>query len=849
MDMKQVQLLGTVLAAGMLLVTAVGSARGQARSRESFNDGWRFARFGTMPGGSNRPEPDGMERVAFDDAAWRELNLPHDWGIEGPFDQKLAGRTGKLPWAGIGWYRKTFSVPTADRGKRIFLDIDGAMSDSTVWVNGVKAGGWPYGYNSYRVELTDHVKAGAKNVVAIRLDNKPVSSRWYPGGGIYRNTWLVKTGPVHVGHWGVYVTTPKVTAGRATVAVAVTIDNQSASEADVTLNHEIRFLGKGGRGKPQLAVSGPGGKLTVEAGGSGVVKATLPVSGPALWDLETPNLYEVLTTVKQGDKVVDTYRTEFGIRSIAYHATKGFLLNGKPVRFNGVCNHHDLGPLGGAVNVRAIARQIELLQEMGCNAIRTSHNMPAPELLTLCDRMGMVVQDEAFDCWKTGKTTNDYSRFYKEWHERDLVNFIHRDRNHPCVVMWSTGNEVREQGKKADHRISQRLTDIFHREDPTRPVSVGCNNVRAGFNGFQKTMDVFGYNYKGPNGGYRKFHNANPRIPLYGSETASCVSSRGEYFFPVSFNKAMGQGGRFHVSSYDLYAPPWAYRPDVEFVEQDKCPYVLGEFVWTGFDYLGEPTPYNLDKTNLLNFTNPKDRARMKAQMAKMGKLAIPSRSSYFGILDLCGFKKDRFYIYQARWRPDLPMVHILPHWNWPERKGEVTPVHVYTSGDEVELFLNGKSLGRKKKGRFEYRLRWDDVVYAPGQLRAVAYKKGKPWAKATMKTTGAVAGLQLTADRATITADGQDLSFVTAKVVDKDGLTVPRSHNSVQFSISGPGEIVATGNGDQTSHESFQATHRKVFNGLALVIVRAKPGQSGKITLTAKSDGLKSGSVTITAK
>ncbi|HKL20549.1 MAG TPA: DUF4982 domain-containing protein, partial [Tichowtungia sp.] len=386
---------------------------------------------------------------------------------------------------------------------------------------------------------------------------------------------------------------------------------------------------------------------------------------------------------------------------------------------------------------------------MGCNAIRTAHNPPAPELLDLCDRMGVLVQVEAFDCWAAGKTENDYNRFFKEWHEKDLRAMIKRDRNHPCVIMWSIGNEVREQRKPEGPALAKHLADIARDEDPTRPVTVGCNSTDAGFNGFEKAVDVFGYNYKAKNEGkvYRRFLKEHPGVPLYGSETASCVSSRGEYFFPVSDDKSKGCGGYFQVSSYDLYAPRWAYKPDVEFEAQDRLAPLFGEFVWTGFDYIGEPTPYNKDETNLLNFHDPEQRKKAELELQKLDGMN-PARSSFFGIIDLCGFPKDRFYIYQAHWRPELPMAHILPHWNWPERAGEITPVHVYTSGDEAELFLNGKSLGRKKKGPYEYRLRWDDVVYQPGELKVIAYRNGKKWAEQTMKTTGNAEQVMLTADR-----------------------------------------------------------------------------------------------------
>jgi beta-galactosidase len=790
------------------------------RQMMDFNEGWRFARFGAMPDGSCIDEPAGLEVSDLDDSGWRQLDLPHDWGIEGPFREELENRTGKLPWAGIGWYRKRFTVPEKDAGKRIFIDFDGAMSETQVWLNGEYIGEWPYGYTSFRLDLSRHIRPGRENVIAVRLDNKPESSRWYPGGGIYRNVRLVKTHPVHVEHWGVFVTTPEVSEERATVRVQTEI---TGGDALTEMVHEI--IGTG--------VSGSGADCSMQ------------LDSPGLWSLESPNLYTLKTTVRHQGEVVDTIETIFGVRSIEYTA-EGFFLNGKKVRMNGVCQHHDLGPLGAAINTRALERQIEILQEMGCNAIRTAHNPPAPELLDLCDRMGILVQVEAFDCWKKSKARNDYARFFPKWHEKDLRAMVRRDRNHPSVVMWSTGNEVREMKIQADAPVSQMLTDIIKSEDTTRPVTFGCNAPQAGFNGFQKTADIFGYNYKPYL--YEGFRAQNPERPLYGSETASTVSSRGEYFFPVSEDKHMGQGGWFQVSSYDLTAPPWANRPDIEFAAQDRFPWVIGEFVWTGFDYLGEPTPYNKDITNLLNFSDPEERRRMEEELRKLDG-NIPSRSSYFGIVDLCGFKKDRFYMYQARWRPELRIAHILPHWNWPERIGEVTPVHVYTSGDEAELFLNGTSLGRRKRGPYEYRLRWDDVIYQPGELKVVAYRDGKLWTEQVQQTTGPAAVIRLEADRSMINADGADLSFVTVRVTDKDDLPVPRSHNRIKFTLDGPGEIIAVGNGDAASHEPFQATERKVFNGMALVIVRSIKGEPGTIRLTAASEGLRSTSIDLTTK
>ncbi len=880
---------------GKLLVAAPDSPR----ERLSFNADWRFTKgdpagVGTqlayaniktwlLPSGAaftadpaaqlKRPEGNLAADVAytqpgFNDSSWRSLTLPHDWGIEGPFSQKIPGETGKLPWAGIGWYRKHFTVPASSTGQQTFLEIDGAMAYAAVWCNGRFVGGWPYGYSSFQLDLTPYLKTGADNVVAIRLDNPEASSRWYPGGGIYRNVWLVKTAPVHVAHWGTYVTTPQITPASATVNLRATFANDSASPATVTVKTSI-FDGA------QLVAEAAPQSASITAGQSSVLSTQLTVPKPKLWDLATPQRYTAVTLVEQAGRVVDRYETPFGIRTIAFTADDGFHLNGRRVQLYGVCNHHDLGALGAAFNTRAAERQLEILKDMGVNALRTSHNPPAPELLDLCDRMGILVMDESFDCWKRGKKGGDYNKLWDDWHEQDLRAEYRRDRNHPSIILWSIGNEVIElRDKVAGPAIAASLTAIAHEEDSTRPTVLGSNASDASYNGVQKGVDVMGQNYQF--GGYGRFRRENPTIPLLGSETASCVSSRGEYFFetpeqfaalaaeaakqaaakgkaapkeipysPVSEDKGRGKSD-LQVSSYDLYAPGWGCPPDKEFIGQETSPHVAGEFVWTGFDYLGEPTPYNGDSTNMLNFHDAEGQADMARQLKELGKIQVPSRSSYFGIVDLAGFKKDRFYLYQAHWRPELPMAHILPHWNWPDRVGLVTPVHVYTSGDEAELFLNGVSQGRKKKEIHEYRLRWNDVVYQPGELKVVAYKNGQPWATEVVKTTGAASKLLLSADRNRIRATGTDLSFVTVTVADAAGLLVPRSKNLVTFSVTGPGEIVAVDNGDATSFEPFQASQRKAYNGLALVIIRAKPDVPGAIKLHAESAGLAPADVTL---
>jgi beta-galactosidase len=856
----------------LLLQLSLASAAPSVRERILFDNDWRFANGDPAgvtdeldytnlakwieTGGAQfstnapRPKPEGNPGAAvsytqpgFDDAAWRQLNLPHDWAIEGPVEQQYAGETAKLKYWGPVWYRKHFNLPASDSGREIFLDIDGAMSYSEVWLNGQFVGGWPYGFASFELDLTPFMKPGGENVLAVRLDSPPEGSRWYPGAGIYRNVWLVKTAPVHFGYAGTFVTTPKISASDATVKIVVNVANDTGAPAAVSLKNEIYELDASGR-KGRSVGAAVADDVNVGANGTTSSTSFLDVKHPRLWSMAKPQRYMVSTSITRGGKLLDRYETPFGIRTIEFTADNGFLLNGKRVPIQGVCLHADLGPLGTAVNLRGQERQLQLLQSMGCNAIRTSHNPPDPELLDLCDRMGFAVMAEAFDCWARAKRPGDYHLLFPAWHEKDLRSFIRHDRNHPSVILWSIGNEIYEQNSKDGWKIGKELADIVHEEDSTRPVTAALHTVGASTNGFQKVVDVFGYNYKPMF--YAAFKTNNPDLPLIGSETSSCVSSRGEYYFPVSENKKSGRAD-FQVTSYDLAAPDWAYRPDLEFKGQDENPFVGGEFVWTGFDYLGEPTPYSSDTTNHLLFTSPEVQSKWDKVQEAGGKIEVPSRSSYFGILDLCGFPKDRFYLYQSRWRPELAMAHIVPqNWNWPERVGEVTPVEVYTSGDAAELFLNGKSLGVRKRGPLEYRLWWTNVVYEPGTLKVVATRKGKKWATDVVKTTGPAAKLALKADRTRIRADGRDLSFVTLSVEDAAGRMVPDAMNRIRFSVKGPGEIVATGNGDAASHVSFQSKELDAFNGLCLAIVRANAGEPGKITLEAQAAGLAAGTVVI---
>ncbi|MFZ4399461.1 MAG: beta-galactosidase GalB [Bacteroidales bacterium] len=808
---------------------------------QSFDQSWCFQRFGLQADGSTVAEPQNLQNPEVNDTKWRKLDLPHDWAIEGPFRIELAGETGKLPYKGIGWYRKHFTLPTTDEGRQIFIDFDGAMANAQIWLNGHYVGSWPYAYSSFRIDLTPYLKFGKENVIAVRLDTEKWDSRWYPGAGIYRHVWMVKTNTVHVGHWGTFITTPQISDASASVKMDIVIENQGKANEKVTVESSIYELDLNNKPGVKVAAFQPS-TITIEAGKNNKITSTTTISTPKRWDINSPNRYLVVNNIIENGKIVDTYNSSFGIRSLEFTANNGFLLNGKRVEIQGTCNHHDLGALGAAINTSALRRQLSILKEMGCNSLRTSHNPPAPELLELADQMGFLVWDEAFDCWKTGKRKWDYNKLYDEWHEKDLKALIHRDRNHPSVFIWSIGNEVMDQ---QNIEMTKHLADIVRSEDMSRPVSNGYNDPdRSREVGAVVGIDIMGVNYFFDQ---QPKWDADPRYankPTIGSETSSCVSSRGEYFFGKDYQN-------WQISSYDYAKPDWGCSPDNQFRTNARYPNLLGEYVWTGFDYLGEPTPYTSDETNLLNFRNdPGKKTELEKKLQEMRKNNPPSRSSYFGIVDLAGFPKDRFYLYQSHWRPDFPMAHILPHWNWSERLDSIVPVHVYTSGDEAELFLNGKSMGRKKKiAGQDFRLIWDNIVYQAGELKVIVYKNGIQWATDVVKTTGAASKLSLTADRNSIIADGSDLAYITVKVQDINELTVPRFHPLIKFSIEGDGEIVATDNGDATSFIPFKSKERQAYNGLALVIVKAKKGSKGSFKVNAVSEGLVSGDVNIKVK
>jgi len=730
--------------------------------------------------------------------------------IEGPFESTCPGGSGAgYINAGIGWYRKTFKLPENIKGKQVFIEFDGVYMNSDVWINGVHLGNRPYGYSSFQYELTPHLKFGdEKNILAVRVNVQQPCSRWYSGAGIYRNVRLTIVNPVHIAHWGTYVTTPEVTESEATIRVETKIRNQSTSAQQVTL--ETVIVDESGN-----KVANTTSLQKVEADSSSIFEQFIKLPEPKLWSLENPILYRVKSKIFVNGRIVDASDTLFGIRTFEFTTDKGFFLNGKHVNIKGVCLHHDLGCLGAAVNKRAIERQLEIMKSMGCNAIRTSHNPPAPDLLDLCDRMGFLVMDEAFDEWKRSKTMYGYGRFFDEWSERDLTDMIHRDRNHPSIIMWSIGNEIPEQDNANAYEMSKRLVDICHREDLTRPVTSGCNTPEAAVkSGFSKSLDVLGINYSMP-----FYQVLKGKAKLVASETASALSTRGEYNLvqdghTLKIEKELNN----QCTSYDIAAPNWGKTAESTLKAVKSAPWVAGEFVWTGFDYIGEPTPFGW-----------------------------PSVSSYFGIVDLCGFPKDRYYLYQSQWT-DKPMVHILPHWNWEGFKGLEIPVWCYSNCESVELFLNEKTLGEKKFSDTEdLHLVWN-VPYAPGTLKAVAKNNGETVCTDEVQTAGAPATIRLAPDRTEIGVDGKDLSYIKVEIVDDEGHVCPNADNLVKFKIKGEGIIIGVGNGNPVSHEYFKASERKAFHGLALVVIQSTD-KAGKIEIIASSNGLYEAGIVIKTK
>lgn len=814
----------------------------QVRTEQLLEKGWKFT----------RQDEKIFCNSDLDDRKWQSVTVPHDWAIYGPFsinnDKQLtaiaqdgqkeamehAGRTGGLPFVGAGWYRLDFEVPQYAKGKKCVLLFDGAMSHATVYVNGEKAGNWVYGYNAFEVDVTPYLKENSKNVLAVRLENEAESSRWYPGAGLYRNVRLVVTEDAHVPVWGTHLTTPVVNREFAKVNLLTELEIPAGKQiSDYRIVTEL----KDAKGNVVASNEAKGSEY-VEIGKQ--FEQDFVVKNPGLWSPETPVLYRAESKIYEGDILKDEYTTSFGIRSVEVIADKGFYLNGERVLFKGVCNHHDLGPLGAVSNEAAIRRQIRMLKDMGCNAIRTSHNMPSTELITICDEMGMMVMAESFDEWKASKVQNGYHKYFDEWAEKDLVNLVRHFRNSPSVVMWCIGNEVPDQwnGDRGP-KLTRWLQDICHREDPTRPVTLGMDAPDAVVNNnMAAVLDVPGFNYRPHK--YQENYKKLPQELILGSETASTVSSRGVYKFPVE-RRSMQKYDDHQASSYDVEHCGWSNLPEDDFIQHEDLPYCMGEFVWTGFDYLGEPTPYYTD---------------------------WPSHSSLFGIIDLAGLPKDRYYLYRSHWNKEAETLHILPHWTWKGREGEVTPVFVYTNYPTTELFINGKSQGKRTKDlsvtvfnsadsvsmaqlkrQQRYRLMWMDTKYEPGTLKVVAYDKdGKAVAEKEVHTAGDPYRIVLEADRSEISANGKDLAFVTVKIVDKDGNLCPMADNQLSFKVKGKGWYRAGANGDPTSLELFHKPTMKAFYGMMTAIVQSEE-EAGEITLEATAKGLKKGVLKIVSK
>lgn len=822
----------------MLFLGACSFLSSESRERLSFNDGWLFS----LADDSLAARPE------FVDSGWRKLNLPHDWAIEGDFSQDNPSGTGggALP-GGVGWYRKTFVAENKDKGKHFRIEFDGVYMNSEVFINGTCLGKRPYGYISFSYDLTPYLKWGEKNVIAVRVDNaEQPNSRWYSGCGIYRNVWLLKTGDVCVAEWGTYVTTAKVDGQGASLNLVTTLENIGKENADVT----VRSVLKDAEGKEVAQAESP---ANVVAEKSAEIAQKLQVTSPQLWDVEHPYLYSLVTEVMKGGQCVDRYVTPVGIRTFSFDAAKGFVLNGKPTKINGVCMHHDLGCLGAAVNVRAMERQLQMLKEMGCNGIRCSHNPPAPEWLDLCDRMGFIVMDEAFDMWRKKKTAYDYSLYFNEWHERDLHDFILRDRNHPSVFMWSIGNEVLEQwndaqadtlsleeanlilnfGHSADmlakegevsvnSLLTKKLADFVKALDPTRPVTAGCNEPNPANHLFRsEALDIIGYNY----------HNVNipdvprnfPGKPFIITESNSALMTRGYYrmpsdemfIWPERWDKPF-YDATFACSSYDNCHAPWGNTHEENLLLTKKNDFISGQYVWTGFDYIGEPTPYGW-----------------------------PARSSYFGIIDLAGFPKDVYYLYQSEWS-NKQVLHLFPHWNWTAGQ-DVDMWCYYNQADEVELFVNGKSQGVKAKDENHLHVVWR-VKYEPGSVKVVARKDGKVVGEKEIRTAGEPKKIRLTPDRNTLNADGKDLSFVTVEIVDAEGNLCPLADNLVHFEVEGNLFIAGVDNGSQTSMERFKDNKRKAFNGKCLVVLQNN-GKTGAARLKAVAEGLEDAVVEIVSE
>lgn len=769
---------------------------------KEFNAGWKF----------NRGDASGADKAAFDDSAWKTLDVPHDWSIELAFNSSSkAGANGGYLDGGIGWYRKAFALDAASSGKDVLIQFDGVYENSEVWINGASLGKRPYGYSTFEYDLTPHLKFdGTDNVIAVKVNNNQPNSRWYSGSGIYRNVWLTELDPLHIPNSGVFVSTPEVGAASASVAVNTELENGRAAAASVTVTTTISDA------NGASVVSNDSVVTDVAPGATSTVKQSLALPSPKLWSVETPYLYLVKVEVKAGGQVVDTYVTSLGVRSVAFSSSTGFSLNGVNRKLRGVNMHHDLGALGAAVNYRAIERQVEILKSMGVNAIRTSHNPPAPELLDITDRLGVMILEEAFDTWKSPKTSNDYATHFDEWAERDIQAMARRDRNHPSIILWSIGNEV----GGSTTAVAQNLENWVLEVDPTRAITWASNKMggphvsEGDDRNVADLLDVQGYNYADYAGNYDDDHAAHPDWCLLGTETTAALRSRGIYHTPAGTMTKATSSNRTdkQSSSYDNESTNFGDSAEVAYTRDVSRPFVAGSFIWAGFDYIGEPTPYGW-----------------------------PAKSSYYGIIDTAGFPKDVFYFYQSRWTSE-PMVHLLPHWNW--TAGTMVTVYAYNNCDSVELFLNDASQGSKTFAASALHAEWT-VPWAAGTLRADCKKGGSVVATDTIKTAAAAAKLALSVDRRKIRADGKDLVFVTVDVEDADGTIVPNAENSISFSVQGPGQLVGVDNGNPIDTGSYKGNTRKAFSGKALAIVRATKEQ-GSIVLDASSTGLTSQSVTV---
>ena len=838
--------------------------------------GWKFRKGDPIAGNA--------ESLFYNDSGWEDINVPHDWAITGPFNEKndiqdvailqnteeipsvKTGRTGGLPHIGSGWYRFIFrSSGKPGRGKRIIIQFDGAMSNAEVYINGKKAGTWPYGYSYFYFDITSLIRKG-KNIIAVRLENREQASRWYPGAGLYRNVYLIEEPAYGFRKWGTFVTTPEISEEKAFVRIQsevcgsclelnTVIFDKNSNKRTSGISVQTEAGNEGIKSETYKSLSNTRetaddspcriknietpccSKKMNETGNSietgnnlqdndrkkNIIEQILEIPFPDLWSPETPDLYTAELSLFNEGIEIDRQIIRFGIRKISFSAEKGFELNGGMRKFKGVCLHHDLGALGAAVNESAVRRQLEIMKDMGCDSIRSSHNMPTPCMLEMCDEMGFMFMAESFDEWETPKMKNGYNLLFNSWAEKDIVNLTGRVRNHPSVVMYSCGNEIPDQLTTEGKKLVKYLQELFHREDPTRPVTVGMDQVEAVMNsGFGAEIELPGMNYRVHL--YEEAYEKFPQGLILGSETASTVSSRGIYKFP-SIEKKMAKYEDLQCSSYDLEACHWSNIPDEDFACSDDRRWLIGQFVWTGFDYLGEPTPYDDE---------------------------WPSRSSYFGICDLAGIPKDRYYLYRSVWNKKSPTLHILPHWNWAGREGEKTPVFIYTSYDSAELFINGKSQGIRKKDRNSkldrYRLRWTDTVYEAGELKAVAYdREGKAAAEKIIRTAGKPAGLKLEADRSVIRSDGSDISFVTVSAVDRDGNFCPSADNKLSFDVRGAGKYRAACNGNAASLELFHKTEMKLFSGKLVVLVQSDE-KAGEIKLKVSGKELETAIINIKA-